>query len=107
LRADRCLTFFNELPNDRAFPSSIRPSFHNALVGCMRCQDACPMDKGNAGSVVEGEAYSESETNYLLQGDYENEDAEEIMEKLDRSGLELTTFPRNLAVLLKSDLDRD
>jgi epoxyqueuosine reductase len=107
LMADRCLTFHNELPSERAFSSSIKPSFHHALLGCMRCQDACPMNRGNLGSVVEGDVYTEPETDYLLKGDYQNEDAEEIMEKLDRSGLDLTIFPRNLVALLAANRDRE
>ena len=47
LRAERCLTFHNEMPNERAFPSSIKPTSHNSLVGCMRCQDACPINREN------------------------------------------------------------
>jgi epoxyqueuosine reductase len=106
LRAERCLTFHNELPSDRKFSPSIKRSAHHALVGCMRCQDSCPMNQVNLVSMVDGDVYSESETEYLLNGDYQNDDAEEIMEKLDRSGLDLSVFPRNLEVLLglKRDL---
>jgi len=100
LRAHKCLTFHNEMPGDRPFPSTIRMSAHNAIVGCMRCQDACPMNEVNKGTVVEGEVYSEEETEYLLKGEFQNEAAEEIMEKLERSGLDLSIFPRNLVVLI-------
>jgi epoxyqueuosine reductase len=107
LRAERCLTFHNEMPSERAFPSSIKPTSHNSLVGCMRCQDVCPINKDVATPAVEGDVYSESETEYLLKGDYQNEDAEEVMEKLDRSGLELTIFPRNLLALLAVDREKE
>jgi epoxyqueuosine reductase len=106
IRADRCLTFLNEMPSERAFPSRIKPSVHNAIVGCMRCQQACPINRTHIDSFVEGDVYSEEETEYLLKGDYQNEDAEEIMEKLDCSGLDLEIFPRNLAVLLGGSHDR-
>ena len=106
VRADRCLTFHNEMPAERKFPTSMKRSVHHALVGCMRCQDACPLNQADQCSVAEGDIYSESETDYLLKGDYQNDDAEEIMEKLDRSGLDLAIFPRNLAVLLESPRDR-
>ncbi len=106
IRADRCLTFLNELPSERAFPSRIKASVHNAIVGCMKCQDVCPMNRELLGSYVDGDVYSEEETDYLLKGDYQNDDAEEIMEKLDCSGLDLEIFPRNLAVLLKGKADR-
>jgi epoxyqueuosine reductase len=38
--ASRCLTFWNECPDP--FPAWLRPEAHNATVGCMRCQEACP-----------------------------------------------------------------
>ena len=34
IRAERCLSFLNEMPG--AFPDWIDPSWHNCLVGCMR-----------------------------------------------------------------------
>lgn len=105
IRADRCLTFLNELPSERAFPDRIRPSVHHAIVGCMRCQEVCPMNRINMESFTEGDIFSEEETEYLLKGDYQNDDAEEIMEKLDCSGLDLSIFPRNLAVLLDDARD--
>ena len=100
LRADKCLTFHNEMPSERAFSPSIKGSAHNAIVGCMRCQEACPMNQVNKGTMVEGDIYSEEETDYLLKGEFQNEEAEEIMEKLERSGLDLSIFPRNLMALI-------
>lgn len=106
IRAERCLTFLNEMPSEKGFPARIGSSAHNAIVGCMRCQEVCPMDRDHLDSFVDGDVYTEEETDYLLQGDYQNEDAEEIMEKLDCSGLDLSLFPRNLKVLLESHNDK-
>jgi epoxyqueuosine reductase len=105
VRAERCLTFHNEMSSDRAFAPSIKPSVHNAIVGCMRCQNACPMNRMNVDSMVEGDVYSQAETDYLLKGEFQNEEADEIMEKLERSGLDLSIFPRNLVVLLEQHRD--
>ena len=63
------------------------------------------MNEVNKGSMVEGDVYTEEETEYLLKGEYQNDDAEEIMEKLERSGLDLSVFPRNLMVLLEQRHD--
>ena len=106
LEADRCLTFHNEMPGERAFPPRIKRSAHHAIVGCMRCQEACPMNRGHLGSFSEGGVFSEEETDYLLKGDYQNDDAEEIMEKLEVFGLDLSIFPRNLIALLGEHIDR-
>jgi epoxyqueuosine reductase len=106
IKADRCLTFHNEMPSERAFPAKMRPNIHHAMVGCMRCQEACPKNSGHLDSFVEGDVFSEEETEYLLRGDYQNEDAEEVMEKLDCSGVDLEIFPRNLAILLDRKEDK-
>jgi epoxyqueuosine reductase len=97
---ERCLTYFNEKPNDHAFPAQVDSSWHNAIVGCMRCQEVCPYDQKIRSWTVEGERFSESETRYLLEGDFSGESATEMGKKLERYGLELALFPRNLKVLL-------
>jgi len=64
IHAENCLTFHNESP--AVFPDWIRPEWHNALVGCMRCQFACPVNK-NRLNIAEGPVFSELETGLLLQ----------------------------------------
>lgn len=64
IHAENCLTFHNESAS--TFPDWIRPHWHNALVGCMRCQLACPVNK-NRLKIAEGPAFSETETGLLLQ----------------------------------------
>jgi epoxyqueuosine reductase len=43
LRAERCLTYHNEAAGD--FPGWIAPTWHHCLVGCLRCQSACPENR--------------------------------------------------------------
>ena len=50
LDASRCLTFLNE--GDGDFPAALVPQVHNAAVGCLRCQDACPENRGVEGRKV-------------------------------------------------------
>ena len=100
IHVERCLTFLNEMPSDRPFPEQVRPEWHNAVVGCMRCQEVCPYDKRVKGWTEEGERFSEEETSYLLRGDFTDARAKEMNEKLERCGLDLTVFPRNLLALL-------
>ena len=65
IRAERCITFHNERPNE--FPDWIDPSWHNCLEGCMRCQKVCP-ENANFRDWVEGDhAFSEEETNCILK----------------------------------------
>jgi epoxyqueuosine reductase len=100
IHVERCLTFLNEMPSDKRFPEQVKPDWHNAIVGCMRCQEACPYDKRIKEWTEEGERFSEDETRYLLKGDFSNPRAKEMNEKLERCGLDLTIFPRNLEALL-------
>jgi epoxyqueuosine reductase len=66
LHAERCLTFLNEKPGDVPFPDWVDPSWHNCVVGCMRCQSVCPEDKGVLAWVEDGGEFSEDETALLL-----------------------------------------
>jgi epoxyqueuosine reductase len=100
VHVERCLTFLNEMSSDRPFPDKVKAEWHNAIVGCMRCQDACPYDKKVNGWTDEGETFSEEETCYLLKGEFSDARSKAMNDKLERSGLDLTIFPRNLVALL-------
>jgi epoxyqueuosine reductase len=65
VHAERCLTFLNE--NEADFPKWAPPGFHNALVGCMRCQDVCPVNKPHVRTIKNGPVFSEKETNLILE----------------------------------------
>ncbi len=100
VRVERCLTFLNEQSSEKDFPGWVDPAAHNAIVGCMHCQRVCPYDKAFIGSYTEGGEFSETETAYLLAGEFEGEKAKAMEEKLKMVGLDLSIFPRNLKVLL-------
>jgi epoxyqueuosine reductase len=48
--AARCLTFMNE--GKSPFPAWLPAGAHNAVVGCLRCQDACPENRDVPGCEV-------------------------------------------------------
>lgn len=100
LHVERCLTYHNEMEADHEFPSYIGPEAHNAIVGCLRCQHACPYDRRVRDQVVEGAHFSEEDTAYLLKGEFSGERAKEMDRRLAENGLDLTIFPRNLKALL-------
>lgn len=101
IRAERCLTYLNEMPSSRRFPGWVKPSWHNAIVGCMRCQNVCPYNKEVLGWREDRGKFSEEETAFLLAGSYEGERAKQLNRRLRLLGIDLTIFPRNLAALLK------
>lgn len=106
LRAERCITFWNEQPKGVPFPEWLDRSWHNCLVGCLHCQRVCPENRGIRDAYKEGEVFSEEETRLLLEGRKASDLPSGLVEKLQRSDLllALDTFPRNLGVLLKKRL---
>lgn len=65
LRAERCLTYHNEAAAD--FPDWIDPAWHHCLVGCMRCQSACPENRAVRDWFEDRGEFSERETALLLE----------------------------------------
>jgi epoxyqueuosine reductase len=65
LHAELCLTYHNEAKRD--FPDWINPSWHHCLIGCLRCQYACPENKGLPGWFEDRAEFSEQETKLLIQ----------------------------------------
>jgi len=65
LHAENCLTRHNE--REDILESWIKPDWHNALIGCMRCQLVCPVNKNQFTNIVVGPVFSETETALLLQ----------------------------------------
>ena len=101
IHAERCITFHNE-QSYTEFPIWINKSWHNSVVGCMRCQKVCPENSLFMNRTIDAEPFSEEETMLILNGTPEDHLPLEMSKKLDR--LELTgrmdILPRNLKVLL-------
>ncbi len=102
IKAQLCLTFLNEKNSGIKFPQGVDPSVHNALIGCLKCQKACPYDKDVRLWHEDRGDFSEEDTVYLLKGKFSGTKAKKIERKLKRLGLDLSSFPRNLEVLLRS-----
>jgi epoxyqueuosine reductase len=101
LHAERCLTHLNEQEKD--FPAWLDPAVHNALIGCLSCQIACPENRAVARQVEHGPAFTEEETALLLAGAARDQLAPETLAKIDGLQTFITQelFCRNLAVLLQ------
>ncbi len=100
LHAERCLTFHNEMPNEKAFPDYVLEGVHNAVVGCMICQKVCPVNAQVRNWMVHCTEFDEDDTSYLLKGDFSGPRAKKLSERLEPLGLELHSFPGNLLALL-------
>lgn len=100
IRAERCLCYLNEKPAGHPFPDWVSPEWHNAIAGCMHCQNVCPHNSSVVAWNEERESFDEDDRAYLLAGEFQGERAERMERRLGRLGLELSMFPRNLEVLL-------
>lgn len=101
VRAERCITFFNE--DKQEFRQWIDPSWHNSLIGCMKCQLVCPANRQVAGWVEGGEDFDEAETAAILDGVPVDRLPPETADKLKRGYMlgYLQVLPRNLRALLR------
>lgn len=101
IHATKCLTYINE--SSEPFPDWINYNWHNALVGCMRCQLACPQNWDYKLIKNFEETLTESDIDVLL-----NEDdfakfpkaTRNTLEKLNLTDYEPTILQRNLRALL-------
>ena len=104
IHAENCLTWLNESEGD--FPDWVKPDWHNALIGCMRCQLICPVNKTQIKKVADGPTFSEKETGLLLQKMPFDKLAEETREKLVKISADdwYDVLARNLNLLMKNKL---
>jgi epoxyqueuosine reductase len=103
LNAEKCLTYHNEKDGKIPFPKWIKPEWHNCIVGCIRCQAACPENKPYLGIFGETVEFDEQETKFLLKGTPREQIPAITMKKLQVLSLTdyFSEMPRNLAALLK------
>ena len=103
LHAEKCLTYHNEKEGSIPFPEWIKPEWHNCIVGCIRCQNACPENKPYLNKIGECAEFTEEETALLLAGTPKEQIPSSTTAKMQL--LSLTDYfkelPRNLSVLIK------
>jgi epoxyqueuosine reductase len=100
LRAERCIPYHNEKKGDVQFPKWMDASWHNCIVGCMRCQRVCPQNKEVIQWTGEEEEFSEDEAALLLEGVPHDKLPTNTLRKLEHLSLVdyLDSLPRNLGV---------
>lgn len=64
IHAERCITYRNE--TEYPFPDWLDSGMHNAIIGCMKCQTVCPMNKEHRKRSTDRIVFTEDETNALL-----------------------------------------
>lgn len=66
IRADKCLGSLAEREPNTAPWVRLQPDWHNALIGCMRCQSVCPVNQPYVDRIVAGPSFTEEETDLIL-----------------------------------------
>jgi epoxyqueuosine reductase len=102
LRGERCLTWWNEKPGDVPFPGWLAGDWHQCLVGCLHCQQACPENAAVLDYQETGPSFTEDETEALLHAGQPGGLPRGLKAKLETWDLLewLGVLPRNLAVHL-------
>jgi epoxyqueuosine reductase len=104
INAGKCLPVYNEI--EGIIPTWIPFDAHNALIGCMRCQQLCPSNHETIKMTERLEDISENETIALLKEQTNKEIVNSLSKKLkmfDPSDAEevLPVLKRNLENLIK------
>jgi epoxyqueuosine reductase len=102
LRAELCITYWNEKPGNVPFPGWLAKEWHGCLVGCLHCQLACPENEAVLDYREAGPSFTEDETELLLRACPPGDLEDDLREKLEKWDLLewLAVLPRNLAVHL-------
>ena len=100
IHAHKCITNFNEYANP--IPEWISPQWHDSLVGCMKCQDACPHNSKLIDIVEEKLYFTENETDMILRGEPFDSLRTETRDKIAYMGMEpyYKVLPRNIRLLM-------
>ncbi len=100
----KCISLYNEVPGE--FPDWIPPDAHNALIGCMKCQLPCPVNRKVPQQTGRLEDVTTDETQAVLAGNLSEAMRKTLSRKLRRfypAEVEeyFPIFTRNLSVLVK------
>jgi epoxyqueuosine reductase len=100
INAEKCICYMNE--HKGIFPDWVNLSWHNSIVGCLLCQEACPENKNVLKQIIDMGEFSERETEMLLNNEPLKSISSETKVKLEQ--LNMLVFydclSRNLKVLL-------
>lgn len=100
MHAGNCITLQNESEKD--FPEWLNPKWNNSVIGCIRCQIICPVNRKHINHIKNLTEFDEQETQMILSKTPLNKFSQTTYNKL-----ELINFieyyyllSRNLGVLL-------
>ncbi len=103
LRAERCFTLFSE--SNALIPETMAPPSADCLIGCLKCQEVCPANKGFLKREHTGLVFEERETEAMLSG-FDGCDAgflDDLRAKFStlQTTEDIGLFARNLRLIVK------
>ena len=101
IHAENCLGFLNEMEPDFPYWVQLQPDWHNALIGCMRCQFVCPVDEPYLHKIVAGPSFPEEETGLILNKASLENLTQETKQKLDIPEGVYSLLAPNLTALIE------
>ncbi|MBD3193334.1 MAG: hypothetical protein GF308_22050 [Candidatus Heimdallarchaeota archaeon] len=104
INVEKCIPLYNEIRGE--FPDWLNSDYHNALIGCMKCQMCCPANQEVMKNIQRYDNISEENTKVILEGNNQDkliESLGHIFKFINSETAEyyLPVFKRNLEVLLK------
>lgn len=102
IEATRCLTYLGE--HEDEWPDWLDPGSHDCLVGCMRCQRACPANKHHFRREVQVAEFDRADTTLILLNLRAEELPAPLRPKLKELDLDeySTVLGRNLLALART-----
>lgn len=100
LRAEKCYTLFSE--SLQPIPAGLEPPSARCLIGCLRCQEVCPENKGRLRYETTGVSFTAPETEaFLALASGSERGLDQAQAKLRELGLseDAPLYARNLMVL--------
>lgn len=103
IKAERCIVLYNELQDE--LPEWIPKDAHNSLIGCIRCEEKCPVNLKYKSHDIALEAFDEKQTKEILQTRILQDLSSEVYEKIVAYEINeyYPVFHRNFALLLKDE----
>lgn len=100
LHANRCITLRNESSKD--FPEWLNPRWHNSIIGCMRCQIVCPVNRNSITAINDIAEFDDEETKMIMDKIPLNELPEATFKKMQLINFieDYGILARNLNVLI-------
>jgi epoxyqueuosine reductase len=104
IHAEKCYVLFSESP--KPIPESLKPPSPKCLIGCLRCQELCPENKGLLRHQEAAVSFDEEETEAFLgiKPAADGPASDRTLAKFRRLGLSegLPLYRRNLRLLLRT-----